>query len=178
MKAKVQTIDLKRVLNSIKKSVSKDYRRDLYTNIKIECDTKALRIISCDGYRLAYNQCLTIHSDKFECLIPFFLIPKNASEYTELVLENNILTIDFGIYKISYKVIEGDYLDYKKIIRNETNFKIGFDPLLMKEILSTFKEPVELAFNINNNCAPVIISNSTDENHKAIVLPYRLKDSE
>lgn len=174
----VETNKLKEVMNSVKKCILKNEAgREIYKNIQLKSNNNTLRIISCDGYRLACNECETIKSDSFECIIPYFIIPKGAAEETQMILENDYLTINFGIYKISFKTIKGDFIDHESIINKNTNFMRGFNPSLLGEVLSTFKEPVKIEFDTTNDKGPIIISSSIKRNHKAIVLPFLIKEN-
>lgn len=174
----VETSELKELLNSAKKYVSKDGIRPFYKNVKFECKKDSIRIVAINGYRLIYNECKTKESSKFDVVVPMFTIPKDAEKYTTLTLKNKVLIIDFGCYEISYKVAEEEFLKYENIIKEpEKNYKIVFNAKLLKEALEAFKdEKVELKFNLDSDVDPVFITNIHKENKKALVLPYKRRE--
>ena len=178
MKAIVNTVDLKNAINSIKICVSKDAMRPVYNNIKLELRDKKVRVVSCDGFRLAYAEVSAELTGKGEAIIPLFSIPKYAEEKTNITVSNKYTTIDFGIYKITYKNNTGTYLDYEFLFnKREKEYNIGFDATLLKQVLGSFKNSkIELKFDAVDNKNAVVISDIEDKSKKAVVLPYKLRE--
>lgn len=176
----VETSELKELLNSAKKYVSKDGIRPFYKNVKFECKKDSIRIVAISGYSLIADEVEVIKSNEFEIILPFFTIPKNAEKRTSIILKNKTITIDFGCYSISYKEVGEKFLDYKNIIREyKNNYTIRFNPKLLKEALEAFgSNVIELKFNLENNIEPVIITDVHKNKKQAMVLPCKKKEEE
>ncbi len=175
----VDSANLAMILKSIKNFYCKDETRLIYKNVRIEVLNNNIRIIACDGYKLAYNSCEIIKGDNCNFIIPFFNIPKYASKNTIFFVEEESVTIDFGCYKISFKKVKEHFFDYKILTERKCEtYKIAFNPKLLKKAFESFNDIVELEFDLNDNASAVIITNVKNKNNKAVVLPYKLNEKD
>ena len=94
---------------------------------------------------------------------------KGTEENTEIEIDGKFITFNFGNVKYSYKIIEGEFIDYKKLINRESKFSIRFNPKLLIQALRSSKGIVEIYFAGDRDA--VIIKEINNENNQKYVLP-------
>ncbi len=165
----IETNKLKEMLESVKNAVSKEEFRPIFTGILLEAVDKKLTMTTCDGYKLFTNTCELIKGNNFTVTSPIFSIPKGTEENTEIEIDGKFITFNFGNVKYSYKIIEGEFIDYKKLINRESKFSIRFNPKLLIQALRSSKGIVEIYFAGDRDA--VIIKEINNENNQKYVLP-------
>ena len=153
----IETNKLKEMLESVKNAVSKEEFRPIFTGILLEAVDKKLTMTTCDGYKLFTNTCELIKGNNFTVTSPIFSI------------DGKFITFNFGNLKYSYKIIEGEFIDYKKLINRESKFSIRFNPKLLIQALRSSKGIVEIYFAGDRDA--VIIKEINNENNQKYVLP-------
>lgn len=165
----IKTEKLKRMLENVKNGVSREMFRPVFTGIYIESEKTKLTMTSCDGYRLFTDNCEVSEGDEFKVIVPVFRIPKNAEIETIIETDNDFVTFNFGEEKYSYKVIKGEFIDWRPMFKKENTFSITFNAKLLQEALKGEKE-VRLEFS--DSLSPVLI------NGRKLVLPMRPRSQE
>ena len=97
-------------------------------------------------------------------------IPKGAEENTEIQIDGDFIIFNFGNVKYISKTIEGDFIDYKKLINRESKFSIRFNPKFLIEALRNSKGIIEMYFAGDRDA--VIIKEINNEKNQKYVLPY------
>lgn len=163
----IETQNLKRVLENVKHGVSKEKFRPVFTGICMEVENLKLTMITCDGYKLFTDNCNITEGDEFKVVVPIFEIPKNTDKEVIIEVNNEFITFDFGEQKQSYKIIKGEYIDYKPFFNKTNTFSIIFNAKYLQQALKSEKGEVLLEFS--DDASPVFINN------KKLVLPIKHK---
>lgn len=114
--------DLKTIISKTIFSVAVDDSRPILKGVLFDIDKNTLNAIALDGYRLAKVK-KNITSD----LTMSIVIPaKSLNEISRLLddsddiinvyVDNNTLMVDFGETKLTTRLLEGDFVNYKQII--------------------------------------------------------------
>ena len=157
-KVSVRTEDLKRMLEKVKRGVSKEEIRPVFNGICIEVKEKYLTLITCDGYKLFTSCCEIIEGKEFTAISPVFYIPKNADKITTIEVDEEFIIFDFKNERHNLKLIKGEFIDYKSLFNRESNLKISFDVKYLLDALKGEKGIVDLEFS--NNRSPMFINGS------------------
>lgn len=165
----IKTENLKRMLENVKNGASKELFRPAFTGIYIEAEKTKLIMTTCDGYKLFTDNCEITEGDEFKAIVPIFGVPKNAEKETVIEVDNEFVTFNFGEEKHSYRIIKGEFIEYKSMFKKESIFSITFNAKLLQEALKGEKE-VHLEFS--DSLSPVLI------NGRKLVLPMRPKGRE
>ena len=138
----IETKKLKEMLDNVKNATSKDESRPVFKGILLEAEGTKLTMTACDGYKLFTSSSELIEGDRFEKIIPLFTIPKGAEAETKIEVEEDIISFDFGNVKYSYKTIKGEFIDYKKLLRRDSDFSIRFNNKPLTYNSSTIATPI------------------------------------
>lgn len=164
-----KTENLKRMLENVKNGASKELFRPAFTGIYIEAEKTKLTMTTCDGYKLFTDNCEITEGDEFKVIVPIFRIPRNAEKETVIEVDNEFVTFNFGEEKHSYRIIKGEFIEYKSMFKKENNFSITFNAKLLREALKGEKE---VCLEFSDSLSPVLI------NGRKLVLPMRPKGRE
>ena len=122
--------DLKTIINKTRFSVAIDDSRPILKGVLFDIDRNELNAVALDGYRLAKVK-KNIKSDlRMNIVIParsldeisrLFLdeisrLLDESEDYINVYVEKNTLMVDFGETKLTTRLIEGDFVNYKQII--------------------------------------------------------------
>lgn len=160
----------------IKQSILKDMIRQtifavavsdlkpVHKGIKFEITQNNIRLISCDGFRLAVrNEAIDYDNDDISFVVP----AKTLAEVTKLITdgEENItlsvgkkyILFEIGEYRIISRLLEGEFFNYKNAIPTENstkarvNIKLLIDSVDRTSLLITgkLKTPVRCVFDDN-----------------------------
>lgn len=168
-KVVIETKKLKEMLKSVKHAVSKLPYRPAFTGILIESNAQELTMVACDGYKLFMSNKEIVEGTKFKAIVPMFDIPKDAEENTSIEVRRGLVKFDFGNVEHRYKIIEGDFVDYKSLLERKNKFSIRFNPAFLREALTNAKGIVELYFTEDRE--GVIIEDISNRKNKKLVLP-------
>ncbi len=138
--------------------------KPVHKGIKFEVENSNLRLISCDGFRLAIrNEAIEYAGDDMTFVVP----AKTLSEVVKLADddEQNItfsigkkfILFEVGNYRIISRLLEGEFFNYKNAIPAESstkakvNLKLILDSVERTSLLITskIKSPVRCVFDEN-----------------------------
>ena len=136
--------DLKEAVESIVYCVAQDDTRPILKGILLDLCGEQLTCVALDGYRLGYAKCDVIDSSKESAKI--IIAGKTLSEISKILeegdkavkitMQKNVVMFDLGNTVITTRLIDGDFIDYKKLIPvtfttkvtvNKDNFVSGLD---------------------------------------------------
>ena len=114
--------DLKTIINKTIFSVAVDDSRPILKGVLFDIDKNTLNAIALDGYRLAKVKKNIISNLTMNIVIP----AKSLSEISRLLddsddiinvyVDKSTLMVDFGDTKLTTRLLEGDFVNYKQII--------------------------------------------------------------
>lgn len=172
-------------IDFVKKMVSKDKTRPMLTAINFRVSGIYLTLTACDGFRLAEEKILILNNPdntnvfEFSIDISKIKLPRVDGYITtiEFDKETDIVTFVTLGTGISFKVLQGEYLNTAPIIKSaeEThNFKIAFNPKYIAEACQAFKGEKTVYFNINTESilSPITVT-AKDSTKKQLLLPVR-----
>lgn len=163
--------DFKLLVNKCIFSVALEDSRPILKGVLFDIDNKELNAVALDGYRLAKVKKPIVSEMKKSIVVP----SRSLNEISKLIDENEevinvyideyTIMIDLGDTKITSRLLEGDYMNYKQIIPvNYETFVIvnkeQFEQALERATLllrSTQNNYVKFDIKENNVC---ITSNS------------------
>lgn len=141
-------------------AVSTSDQKPVHTGTKFEIGDGELTLVSVDGYRLAVCR----HVGAFQAR-PGFVVPaKTLAEVSRLIGDNDdevtigtarrISVFKFGSYTVITRLLEGDFLDYKKSIpegyKTRVRVHVGsmFDAVERASLIISdrFKSPIRMHF--------------------------------
>ncbi|MDO5707319.1 MAG: DNA polymerase III subunit beta [Andreesenia angusta] len=118
-------------------AISNDQARPVLTGALLEIDNNEIVLVSLDGYRLAVRKSKLDNFDKnISIIIPGKAIRKlldilktikTDSENIEIKSSENHIVINMGETTMVSRLLDGHFLSYKDIIRNEYNTKVTID---------------------------------------------------
>ncbi len=114
--------DLKTIINKTIFSVAVDDSRPILKGVLFDIDKTTLNAIALDGYRLA-----KVKKNITSSLVMSIVIPaKSLNEISRLLddsddvinvyVDKSTLMVDFGGTKLTTRLLEGDFVNYKQII--------------------------------------------------------------
>ena len=114
--------DLKTIINKTIFSVAIDDSRPILKGVLFDIDKNTLNAIALDGYRLAKVRKNIVSNLELKIVIP----AKSLSEISRLLddeediinvyVDKTTLMVDFGDTKLTTRLLEGDFVNYKQII--------------------------------------------------------------
>lgn len=114
--------DFKAAVNKSIFSVAVDDSRPILKGVLFDIDHKELNVVALDGYRLARIKKNVTSSMKKSIVIP----AKSLNEISKLIdetdeimnvyIDDYTIMIDLGDTKVTSRLLEGDYINYKQII--------------------------------------------------------------
>ncbi len=176
----VRGFDLKEMIAKTIYAVSASDQKPVHTGTKFIIDEGGLTLVSVDGYRLAV--CTRTEIGRFEN--KSFIVPgKTLSEVSKLIgdseddvtigTERRYAVFKLNNYTVVTRLLEGDFLDYKKSIPDGYRTRVKIDVRMMSDsidrasliINDRFKSPIRFYFEDNRvtlNCATAL-GNAYDE---------------
>ena len=138
--------------------------KPVHKGIKFEVENKNLRLISCDGFRLAIrNEAIDYAGEDMTFVVP----AKTLSEVVKLADDDDqnitfsigkkFILFEIGNYRIISRLLEGEFFNYKNAIPAENstkarvNLKLILDSVERTSLLITskIKSPVRCVFDDN-----------------------------
>ena len=138
--------------------------KPVHKGIKFEVENNNLRLISCDGFRLAIrNETIEYAGDDMTFVVP----AKTLSEVIKLTDDDDsnitfsigkkFILFEIGNYRIISRLLEGEFFNYKNAIPSENttkaivNLKLILDSVERTSLLITskIKSPVRCIFDDN-----------------------------
>ena len=114
--------DLKTVINKTIFSVSIDDSRPILKGVLFDIDKNVLNAIALDGYRLAKVKKNIVSDLETKIVIPAKSLGEisrlldDSDEVINVYVDRNTLMVDFGETKVTTRLLEGDFVNYKQII--------------------------------------------------------------
>lgn len=168
-------LEQKSLRNVIKQTLfaaGTDEKRKLYTGCLFDVDKNNLHVVALDGFRLAIRRLLVNSENTFKMIIP----GKTLNELTK-ILEDSFEKVTVGFSenqaifelencKITTKLLEGEFLNYKNLLETKGETKVKINKHLFQDSLERVmlisspsvakekKEPV----NINLEIGKITIS--------------------
>ncbi|NLM19270.1 MAG: DNA polymerase III subunit beta [Clostridiaceae bacterium] len=157
---------LKDMINQTIFAASSDENRPILNGIKVVADNNKLELIAIDGFRLA------IRREKFKEELPAmsFIVPAKAMQEVSGILDptdnpvkiypsHNHILFDTGSVKLVSRLLQGEYMDYNKVVPSEVMSQVK---LKTKDMLSAI-DRASLVINVEQRRFPVTVENSDKE---------------
>ena len=159
--------DLKNIIKQTIFAVGTDEKRKLYTGSLFDVDNTTLNVVSIDGYRLAIRKTEVISDSSFKMVIPgktlteISKIINDSFDMVKIGFSNNQGIFEFENGKLTTKLLEGEFLNYKDIIKTPTETRIkvnrnaiteSFDRVMLisaSSLVKEKKEPVDIQVEID-----------------------------
>ena len=173
MKITMSVSNLKEIFKACKNYVSKDNYRPMLQAIKLNCTNGTCEATALDGFKMI-TICVPYEGDEGTMYIPIIKPPKG----TKVIISDldSEIMFDFLTEKQVVKKFEGEFPNVEKVFpEGEPNFRIGFDPKLLKDALDGFTGDTYIEVNFFGETNGVIIKNRIDK--QALVLPMRLRNN-
>lgn len=138
--------------------------KPVHKGIKFEVENNNLRLVSCDGFRLAIrNETIDYSGENMTFVVP----AKTLAEVTKLADDDDadiifsigkkFILFEIGNYRIISRILEGEFFNYKNAIPSESstkarvNLKLLLDSVERTSLLITskIKSPVRCVFDDN-----------------------------
>jgi len=188
MKAIINALEFKRLVDNTKKFISKYESNKLMTYIylQVNAETKEVKAIAVDGHRISVEYTIAREVDEsFNCYIKP-VIPKIAKKdrYVELELVDKKAYITVNDNIMGYKQPEGVFFKTDKMIQDleakQPTASIWVDPRLLKEALDSalygYNQPVKI--EIRDKKDPILIKRKSGYKDIKLVLPVNVPESE
>ena len=154
------------VLQTLFAVADSEASKPVHTGLKFELTQNQLRLIGVDGYRLAYKkiECENDTVSGYFGDVAIVIPSKSLNELTKILddkdeeikifcSEKNI-RFEFDNVVFTSRLLEGDYLDYKKIIPSEYKTKVKTD---VKSVIEAV-ERASLVITSEVTKAPIILN--------------------
>lgn len=186
---KVYTIELNRVIKSVKKGIDKTGSEEL-RGIRFQVVNDELIAYTSDGYKVFTNKLKIIEKsnvpENFEFISPIIRFP---SEYEDAIIisvsyDDNIVEYDFGKSKQSMQLytLNSDMQYIKSLlnkeVKHDAKMKIVFNVNNLKSILDGFDKKENVMFSIKADNSLVLIESVSDERNKRLIMPCLQKKEE
>ena len=171
LKITMSVSNLKEIFKACKNYVSKDSYKPILQAVQLNCTNGTCKATALDGYKMM-TICVPYEGDEGTMCIPVIKPPKG----TKVIISDldSEIMFDFLTEKQVVKKFEGEFPNVEKVFpEGEPNFRIGFDPKLLKDALDGFTGDTYIEVNFFGETNGVIIKNRIDK--QALVLPMRLK---
>lgn len=171
LKITMSVSNLKEILKACKNYVSKDNYRPMLQAIQLNCINGTCKATAVDGHKMM-TICVPYEGDEGTMYIPVIKPPKG----TKVIISDldSEIMFDFLTEKQVVKKFEGEFPNVEKVFpEGEPNFRIGFDPKLLKDALDGFSDSTCVEIKFFGETTGIIIKNSFGK--QALVLPMRLK---
>lgn len=114
--------DLKTIINKTIFSVAVDDSRPILKGVLFDIDKNVLNAIALDGYRLAKVKKNIVSNLTMSIVIPerslseISRILDDTDDIVNVYVDKSTLMVDFGDTKVTTRLLEGDFVNYKQII--------------------------------------------------------------
>lgn len=114
--------DLKTIINKTIFSVAVDDSRPILKGVLFDIDKNEINAIALDGYRLAKVKKHIVSNLTMSIVIParslaeISRILDDSDDIVNVYVDKSTLMVDFGDTKLTTRLLEGDFVNYKQII--------------------------------------------------------------
>lgn len=138
--------------------------KPVHKGIKFEVENNNLRLISCDGFRLAIrNEAIEYSGDDMTFVVPaktlseVIKLADNDEENITFSIGKKFILFEIGNYRIISRLLEGEFFNYKNAIPAESltkarvNLKLILESVERISLLITgkIKSPIRCVFDEN-----------------------------
>ena len=138
--------------------------KPVHKGIKFEVENNNLRLISCDGFRLAIrNETIEYAGDDMTFVVPaktlseVIKLADNDDENVTFSIGKKFILFEIGNYRIISRLLEGEFFNYKNAIPAQSttiarvNVKLILDSVERTSLLITskIKSPIRCVFDEN-----------------------------
>ena len=173
LKITMSVSNLKEIFKACKNYVSKDSYKPILQAVQLNCTNGICKATALDGYKMM-TICVPYEGDEGTMYIPVIKPPKGTNVIIS-DLDSEIM-FDFLTEKQVVKKFEGEFPNVEKVFpEGEPNFRIFFDPKLLKDALDGFSDSTCVEIKFFGETTGIIIKNSIGK--QALVLPMRLRNN-
>jgi len=160
--------EFKDLIGKVAFSVSTDDDRPVFKGILLEIEEYSVNAVAIDGSRLAFcSKALENKSALMSAIVParsLLEIAKLLEDNEDIITvkrQKNVIVLDLGHTKITSRLIEGDFINYKQIFPNNANTKVRinkgqFEAALERAgLLAKLDKNNEVKFDIKENAVRV-----------------------
>ncbi len=164
---KVSQKALKDMISQTIFATSTDENRPILNGIKVIAEGNRLELVAIDGFRLA------IRREEFAEELPSmsFIVPAKAMQEAASIMDptdqpvkiypsHNHILFDTGSVKLVSRLLQGDYMDYHKVVPTEVNSKITLNA---KEMLRAI-DRASLVINVDQRRFPFTLKSEDQHN--------------
>lgn len=132
----------KMIRKSVYAAAVSDVKRPILTGVLMEIDTGVLSLVATDGHRLALVKEIVdadLKNNKF--VIPGLTLReiskvlKDDEEKVNVICSSRHVIFDFGDYKVTARLLEGEFINYKSILNTSNSIFVTADTRLLSESL-------------------------------------------
>ena len=136
-KFKLNSKEFKSMVNKTKIAISQDNTKPLLTGALMEIDTNSINMVALDGYRLAISKHEVesgIDSLK-KVIVPGRTLNDISSALgsdnidIEFTIDEKYISVEFDDVKIISRLLEGEYIEYTRLLPNEYKTEIKINRL-------------------------------------------------
>lgn len=146
--------DLKDLINRTIFSASVDDSRPILKGVLIEIDNDKINVVALDGFRIAIcSKIIKNTNSKFKFIVParsLSEVSKILDEKEEIVkiqVQKNIIRFNIGSTKITSRLLDGDFFDFRPFIPTDIKTKITVPKVMLEDSL----ERANLLARMNKN---------------------------
>jgi len=148
---KISDVKLKSMIKKSIIAISLDETKPIFTGCLLEVDKNNIKLVSIDGFRLAYTNETINNNAQFKCVIP----GKTLNEINKILLEEGI-DVTIGIAnnqvmflidncKVISRLLEGEFLNYETVIPKTKDTRIK---VKTQEIIKALERVSLVSFSI------------------------------
>ena len=123
---------VKKLIRKTAFSASEDELNGVLTGVLTEIDEKSIRMVAVDTFRMAVYQAEAAAGRTARVIIPAKLINKvskiisddNSEDMMSVDIVDNKVIFRFDNNKVTVNTLSGNYIDYKRIIRKESEIEV------------------------------------------------------
>ena len=168
---------LKSMINQTNYAVSLLDTKPILTGELFDIENGGFNMVAIDGFRLAIRHEKINASEKYYFVVPSKalmeasrLLKDDAENDCEIYVDSKYVVIEVNGYRIFTRLLEGEFIDYKKLCPREYNSKIK---LKTKDLLNSIERASLLSQSEQNNLIKLSIRDSmmaiTSNNEKGNV---------
>jgi len=146
---------LRSMLDQTLYAVAKADTKPIHTGVLFDLSDGRLSLISVDGYRLALRQEQVNSSEKMSFVVPGLCLSNmvkllNAKDKADarILMDGKYVIIGFGHYRVFSRLLDGEFMDYKKAIPNPSG---KYVILPAKELSNAISRVIQISGSEKNS---------------------------
>ena len=180
--------DLKELINKSSFACSQDEARPLLKGCLLEIENDEISSVALDGFRLAiYRKKVIDKSENFKIIVnsrtlnEIVRILEKDDEVVTIIVQKNVLMCEVDGTVLTSRLLEGEYIDYKNIIKDEylSLVKVNKNQLLTAiERASTLNTDIKkiIKLDIKENYMTVSSSSEVGKINENVLINLEGKD--